>query len=120
MIRALPKDWSVAHYIVTVPWKNAINIAIYIVNHELLNVISDDKGWNTMDIAPACAKKDNWSFLETSKLHVVLKDLKQNRKYPAVFSWNFDTELRWYEPVKIWESTDIARNNLQRGVPRER
>jgi hypothetical protein len=54
-----------------------------------------------MDIAPACAKKDIWSFLETSKLRVFLKDLKQNRKYPAAFSWNFDTELRRYESVKI-------------------
>jgi hypothetical protein len=73
-----------------------------------------------MEIAPACAKKDIWSFLETSKQRVVLKDSKQNRKYPAAFPWNFDTELRQYEPVKIWESTDIARNNVQRGVPRER
>jgi hypothetical protein len=107
-------------YGVTVPWKNAINIVIYIVSHKLLNVISDDKGWNTKDIAPACSKKDIWSFLETSKLRVILKDSGQNRKYPAVFSWNFDTELRRYESVKIWESTDITRNNLQRGVPRER
>jgi hypothetical protein len=109
-----------AFSVVTVPWKNAINIVIYIVSHKLLNVISDDKGWNAMDIAPACISKDIWSFLETSKLRVVLKDLKQNRKYPASFSWNFDTELRQYEFVKLWESTDIARNNVQRGVPRER
>jgi hypothetical protein len=54
-----------------------------------------------MNIAPARAKKDIWSFLETSKLREVLKDLKQKRKYPAAFSWNFDTELRRYWSVKI-------------------
>jgi hypothetical protein len=83
---------NLLHISVTAPCRNLINMLIYIINYNFLqvnelcyHVTKDETRWTP---APAGAKNDIWSFLATSKLRITCKPITEQEVSRFVF-WEF-------------------------------